>query len=163
MTLVRYDMEDSPVGRLRLLASADALVGVYLPAQVERGQPPAAVGGSSAILEAAVSQLREYFAGTRVSFELPLATPGATLFQQRVWAALRTIPYGARWSYGQLAGALASPKAVRAVGGANALNPLSIVVPCHRVVGASGALTGYAGGVGAKAWLLAHECPPDRG
>lgn len=147
----------SPLGPLHLVATPDALVGVYLPAQVQRGQPPAATPGSNAVLLRAAAQLDEYFAGRRTAFDLPIEAPEGTAFQRAVWALLRQIPWGARWSYARLADALGRPSAVRAVGGANARNPLSIVVPCHRVVGASGALTGYAGGTEAKAWLLAHE------
>ena len=102
------------------------------------------------------AQLVEYFAGERTSFDLPLAPTGSD-FQQKVWAALRTIPYGDTWSYGRLAEAIGQPGAARAVGLANGRNPISIVVPCHRVVGSSGKLTGYAGGVERKAFLLDLE------
>jgi methylated-DNA-[protein]-cysteine S-methyltransferase len=148
---------DSPVGRLRLIAQPDALVGVYFedhkPAPRElavervRAHP---------ILDAATAQLAEYFAGARRDFALPLAAQG-TAFQRDVWRALRAIPFGATRAYGELAAQLGKPSASRAVGSANGRNPLSIVVPCHRVIGASGALTGYAGGSERKRWLLAHE------
>jgi methylated-DNA-[protein]-cysteine S-methyltransferase len=143
---------DSPLGRVRLVARGDALVGVYLPAQLA----PSAIPGTARVLELASAQLAEYFAGERRAFELPLA-PEGTPFQRRVWEALLRIPYGETWSYGRLARELGSPSASRAVGAANGRNPLAIVVPCHRVVGATGALTGYAGGVEAKEWLLSHE------
>jgi len=109
------------------------------------------------VIGAAAAQLEEYFGGTRNTFELPLATAGTPL-QERVWAALRTLPYGRTTTYGRIAAELGmGPGAARAVGTANARNPISIVVPCHRVVGAGGSLTGYAGGLDAKRWLLTHE------
>ena len=104
----------------------------------------------------APAQLREYFAGTRRTFDLPLA-PRGTAFQQRVWAALRAIPYGETCTYGELAAAIGSPSASRAVGMANHHNPIPIVIPCHRVIGANGTLTGYAGGLEIKRKLLALE------
>lgn len=104
----------------------------------------------------AAAQLGEYFAGRRTAFDLPLA-PRGTAFQQRVWAELARIPFGETVSYRALAARVGNPAAVRAVGRANATNPLPVVVPCHRVIGADGSLTGYAGGVPAKEWLLALE------
>ncbi len=101
-------------------------------------------------------QLRQYFAGRRRSFDLPLA-PAGTAFQQRVWMALREIPLGTTTTYGHIASMVGRPAAARAVGAANGRNPISIVVPCHRVVGADGSLTGYASGVARKRWLLDHE------
>lgn len=142
----------SPVGALRLVARADALAGVYLPAQAGVD----AKRGRSQLLARAADQLAEYFAGTRRTFDLPLA-PDGTAWQHGVWAQLRAIPYGATRSYGELARALGRPTGSRAVGAANGKNPLGIVVPCHRVIAASGALTGYAGGLPQKQWLLAHE------
>lgn len=102
------------------------------------------------------TQLDEYFAGIRTDFDLPL-NPSGTPFQLRVWEALRTIPYGETMSYGQIAAAIGKPGAFRAVGAANGQNPISIVVPCHRVIGSQGSLTGYGGGLQAKQWLLSHE------
>jgi methylated-DNA-[protein]-cysteine S-methyltransferase len=143
---------DSPLGDLRLFAQANELVGIYLP-----GQPaPVAAAGTCEVFARATDQLAEYFAGTRRVFDLPLA-PHGTEFQQRVWRALRAITYGETRTYGELALSLGRPSAARAVGAANGKNPLSIVVPCHRVIGATGALTGYAGGMAAKQWLLDHE------
>ena len=107
-------------------------------------------------LDAAEAQLEEYFSGSRREFDLAL-DPVGTDFQRRAWMALRTIPYGRTISYGEQAAEMGEPGAARAVGAANGRNPLSIVVPCHRVVAASGALTGFAGGLGTKAWLLDHE------
>jgi methylated-DNA-[protein]-cysteine S-methyltransferase len=107
-------------------------------------------------LREAVRQLAEYFAGDRRKFDLPLRLEG-TDFQRRVWQVLTEIPYGETWSYGQLAQRIGNPKGCRAVGLANGRNPISILVPCHRVIGADGSLTGYGGGVERKRWLLAHE------
>lgn len=144
---------DSPVGRLRLLASADAIRGIYLPAQTA---PTATPAPDLPVLVRAATQLREYFAGARQRFDLPLQL-GGTEFQRTVWRALGDIPYAATRSYGGLAAAIERPRAPRAVGAANGKNPISIVVPCHRVIGQDGALTGYAGGQAAKRWLLDHE------
>ena len=107
-------------------------------------------------MRAAATQLDEYFAGTRRAFDLPLDLRG-TLFQNRTWSALAELPYGTTVSYGEQARRLGVPRAARAVGAANGSNPLPIVLPCHRVIGANGALTGYGGGLDVKRWLLAHE------
>jgi methylated-DNA-[protein]-cysteine S-methyltransferase len=158
MTALRHRTTDSPLGPLLLVADEeDRLRGLYLP-QHRRG-PEAAPGrpDDGGVLAEAAEQLDAWFAGARTAFDLPLA-PAGNPFQQRVWAALREIPYGTTETYGALAGRLGLQRgAARAVGSANARNPISIVVPCHRVLGASGALTGYAGGVEAKRRLLAHE------
>ena len=149
----------SPLGPLRLVATDDALIGVYFPDHHPTPPPALARARSAAdhpVLTQAARELTEYFAGARRAFTVPTRTTG-TAFQARVWAALATIPFGAVWSYGDLARAIGQPTAVRAVGGANARNPLSIIVPCHRVRGAAGATVGYAGGAPAKEWLLAHE------
>lgn len=108
------------------------------------------------LLREAVRQLNAYFDGTLTTFDLPLRLTG-TDFRVKCWKALCTIPYGETISYGEQAKRIGNPKAVRAVGGANHYNPISIVVPCHRVIGADGSLTGYGGGVDKKAWLLTHE------
>ena len=112
--------------------------------------------GKNEFTQAAVEQILEYFAGTRKAFSVPLHAPG-TEFQQRVWDALREIPFGEIRSYGEIAQAIGEPKAVRAVGTANGMNRLAILIPCHRVIGADGALTGYGGGLWRKDWLLKHE------
>ncbi|MEJ7604322.1 MAG: methylated-DNA--[protein]-cysteine S-methyltransferase [Kofleriaceae bacterium] len=143
---------DSPLGPLRLVERHAELAGLYLPAQAA----PDASPGTSPLLARVATQLAEYFAGERRVFELPIA-PRGTGFQERVWHALTTISYGETWSYGALAHAIGRPSASRAVGTANGRNPISIIVPCHRVIAASGELTGYAGGLPAKQWLLAHE------
>jgi len=153
---MRYAIQPSPLGPLILVADGPALVGLYL------GQSPARIAADWVLddradpLAAATAQLAAYFAGELTQFELPLR-PQGTPFQQRVWTALRTIPYGSTLSYGALAQRIGHPQAARAVGLANGRNPLSIVVPCHRVIGAKGELTGYSGGVERKRWLLAHE------
>jgi methylated-DNA-[protein]-cysteine S-methyltransferase len=142
----------SPLGTLRLFGEGDELTVISLP-----GDPLAdAPVRETPVLDRARTQLEEYFAGTRKTFELPLA-PRGTGFQQIVWRALLTIGYAETWSYGQLARAIGRPAASRAVGAANGRNPLAIVVPCHRVIGANGTLTGYGGGLPAKKWLLQHE------
>lgn len=146
----------SPLGDLLLISTGQALTGVYLTPH--RHGPT--VGGAWVRDEApfaeATRQLSEYFAGARTVFDLPTAATG-TPFQQRVWQALCAIPHGRTASYGDIARAIGHPTAVRAVGLANGRNPLSIVVPCHRVIGRDGSLTGYGGGVERKQWLLAHE------
>ena len=150
----------SPIGPLTLVAEEGRLAGLYMavaghePDAVTLGAP--ARGDPDPVLAAAVSQLREYFAGTLTRFDLPLALAG-TDFQRAVWAALQAIPYGARISYGELARRIGLPSASRAVGLANGRNPVSIVVPCHRVVGADGRLTGYGGGLDRKRFLLELE------
>jgi len=113
-------------------------------------------GPASALLTRARRQLAEYFARTRTTFDVPL-DPAGSAFQRRVWDALRAIPYGTTLSYSELARRLGDPRATRAVGAANARNPIPIIVPCHRVVGASGQLTGFGGGLDRKRWLLEHE------
>nr|MBA3456047.1 methylated-DNA--[protein]-cysteine S-methyltransferase [Deltaproteobacteria bacterium] len=131
----------SPLGALRLVARLGELVGVYLPDQIAPAAP--AVTRPAPVLDAAASQLVEFFAGKRQGFVLAL-NPSGTNFQQLVWSTLTRIPFGETWTYGQLARAIGRPSASRAVGAANSKNPLSIIVPCHRVIGASGELTGYA-------------------
>lgn len=147
---------DSPIGELTVVAEDGALVGLYMTGHRPTPDPESFGERVDDALPAATAQLAEYFAGERTAFDLPLA-PRGTAFQQAVWAALRDIPYGETRSYGELAAALGRPGASRAVGLANGRNPISIVVPCHRVVGAGGKLTGYAGGMERKSWLLALE------
>lgn len=146
---------DSPLGPLRLVCNDDALLGLYFP---EHSPTPAYIAsdGTHPILDDSQRQLAEWFDGRRTRFELPLATSG-TPFQQAVWAALGDIEHGHTVTYGALAARLGRPTASRAIGAAVGRNPLSIIIPCHRVVGRNGRLTGYAGGVWRKRWLLAHE------
>ena len=143
---------DTPVGRLALEADHDAVTGVRWASPGERSRDKT----TSPVLKEATRQLDRYFSGKLRRFDLPLAARG-TPFQERTWTALRAIPFGERRSYAALAAAIGAPRAVRAVGGANGRNPLSIVVPCHRVIGSDGSLTGYGGGEERKRWLLAHE------
>jgi methylated-DNA-[protein]-cysteine S-methyltransferase len=148
---------ESPIGRLLLTSDGTALTGLYMePSHKAQSTDGWVWDGAAVPLAAALRQLSEYFAGARHSFDLPLRLEG-TVFQQRVWHALTEIPYGETWSYGQLARRIGNPNASRAVGLANGRNPISIVVPCHRVIGADGSLTGYGGGLARKQWLLAHE------
>jgi methylated-DNA-[protein]-cysteine S-methyltransferase len=151
---------DSPIDRLLLLSNETALIGLYMDVPAKAGDVDMSAGAqadpSAGVLPLALQQLREYFAGSRRTFDLPLALSG-TAFQERVWRALSEIPYGETWSYGQLARHLGNPGASRAVGLANGRNPISIILPCHRVIGADGSLTGYGGGLPRKQWLLAHE------
>ncbi|EEX40369.1 MULTISPECIES: methylated-DNA--[protein]-cysteine S-methyltransferase [Vibrio] len=147
---------DSPLGQMTLQANAKGLLGAWFETETTLPNELGQYNENCPILVMAINQLAEYFAGQRHTFDLPLAATG-TAFQCSVWQALRTIPYGETWSYLQLAEAIGNPKAVRAVGLANGKNPLSIIVPCHRVIGKNGKLTGYAGGVERKARLLALE------
>jgi methylated-DNA-[protein]-cysteine S-methyltransferase len=151
-----YQRIDSPLGPITLSANDLGLLGVWFTRQTSQ---PADLGRPSAdhaMIRWARGELADYFAGSGRSFSVPLA-PSGTPFQLQVWQALGTIPYGQTWSYGDLAEAIGLPTAARAVGMANGKNPLSILVPCHRVIGKSGQLTGYAGGLERKAWLLDHE------
>ena len=145
---------DSPIGRLSLYSDGEALTGIYM----EMREPlcDALPGGHIAMLKSAAVQLQEYFAKERRDFDLTVTLHG-TSFQQKVWEQLKKIPCGETLSYGQLAAQIGQPTASRAVGLANGRNPVSIVIPCHRVIGADGSLTGYGGGVERKQWLLEHE------
>lgn len=149
----------SPLHELRLVASARGLRAILWDCHEEHRVPFAGAGivnGPTPILDDARRQLEEYFAGDREMFDLPL-DPVGTPFQHDAWAVLRTIPFGQTMTYGEQARRLGDPNKSRAVGAANGRNPLSIVVPCHRVIGSTGKLTGFAGGLDAKAWLLTHE------
>lgn len=145
----------SPLGELVLTSSGKEITGLYTPDHPFHGK--AKIAKNNPIpFKKAIKQLKEYFAGKRSKFNLPLAS-GGTAFQKRVWNALHSIPCGETKSYGEVAKSLKSPGASRAVGTANSKNPICIFVPCHRVIGATGKLSGYAGGVKAKKWLLDHE------
>jgi methylated-DNA-[protein]-cysteine S-methyltransferase len=147
-----YSTFGSPIGEMLLTSDGACLTGVDFVDRV-----PAPTGKrDNGPFTSAVSQLRAYFGGELTEFTLELAT-GGTLFQQRVWSALRAIPYGSTTTYGKLATALGDARATRAVGAANGRNPISIIIPCHRVIGADGSLTGYGGGMDRKQWLLALE------
>jgi len=147
---------DSPVGPLMLAAGDDGLRHIEFRENRHPANRSDWHGGDSPVLQAAEAQLREYFAGERRAFDLPLA-PRGTPFQLQVWQALAGIPYGSTVSYAQLAQAVGNPEAMRAVGAANGRNPLPIVLPCHRVIGADGALVGFGGGLPVKHQLLRLE------
>ncbi|MCW2601324.1 MAG: cysteine methyltransferase [Frankiales bacterium] len=145
---------DSPLGPLTLVAADGALAGIYMVDQ--RHLPDLDLPRDDTALPEVKEQLAAYWARELKGFDVPLAMVG-TLFQQQVWAGLRTIPYGETWSYGELAAAVGRPGASRAVGLANGRNPVAVIVPCHRVVGSDGRLTGYGGGLERKQWLLDLE------
>jgi methylated-DNA-[protein]-cysteine S-methyltransferase len=145
----------SPIGRLELVEAGGALVAIHFDAPAD-GSPRHERGGS-AVLAQAHRQLAEYFEGTRREFDLPLR-PVGTEFQRRVWDVLATVPWGTTTTYGAIAARLELPQgASRAVGAANGANPLPVVLPCHRVIGADGTLTGFAGGLPRKRFLLDLE------
>ena len=158
----RHTVLDSPLGPLTVVVEDDHLVGLYVEQGLAKALERSATLGPPSdpeddpLLHAVADQLAAYFRGELTDFDLPVAATG-TPFQQRVWEALREIPYGETRSYGQVASAIGNPSASRAVGAANGRNPISIVVPCHRVIGSTGRLTGYAGGLTTKEQLLAHE------
>ena len=153
---MKHSVMNSSIGPLTIVADGGSVVAIYM---AEHKRAPESTELGERVDDAhpeATRQLQEYFDGERRQFSLPLA-PRGTEFQRRVWAALAEIPYGETRSYGELATALGRPGASRAVGMANGRNPISIVVPCHRVVGANGSITGYAGGVERKVYLLDFE------
>lgn len=146
------DLLPSPLGELTICADDLGITAVAFPGEVEAVPAP----NPNALVREAVAQLAAYFAGRRTRFELPLNAAG-TPFQRRVWQALCTVPYGNTSSYGEIAAAVGNPRASRAVGLANGRNPIAILVPCHRIIGGDGSLTGYGGGLERKRWLLDHE------
>ena len=161
--LLHFDETTSPIGRILFFSDGEAVCALEFAGyekrtlaflerrfgafEYRRNSDPLKLG----------ARLREYFDGNLHAFDATPVNAGGSPFQQRVWTALRTIPAGQTWSYGQLAARLGKPQAARAVGHANSLNPVAIIVPCHRVIGASSKLTGYAGGLERKRWLLEHE------
>ena len=154
---VIYTTMESPIGRLTLTGDGRALTAIFFARDERlRSGPPKDWRAENRPLRDARKQLDEYFAGKRSAFDLPLALRG-TPFQMKVWRALLQIPFGATASYGEIAAAIGSPAASRAVGGANHRNPIPIIVPCHRVIGSDGSLTGYGGGEPIKRRLLALE------
>lgn len=142
-------LAESPVGLLTLKSDGEHLTELRFGDRREGGE-------TCRVLVEAAKQLAEYFAGVRREFSIPLA-PEGTAFQQSVWAELRTIPYGSTVTYAEIAAGVGKVKACRAVGGANNRNPIAIIVPCHRVIGANGSLIGYTGGLAVKEFLLSHE------
>ena len=160
-----YRRFDAPLGPMVVIASGEGVCLLEFGDRrmleselqdLERRLNAVILPGSNVFTEIAIREITEYFEGTRKDFTVRLHTPG-TLFQQRVWGALREIPYGVICSYGEIAAQIVEPKAVRAVGAANGMNRIAIIIPCHRVIGADGALTGYGGGLWRKDWLLKHE------
>ena len=147
---------DSPVGPLTLVATDGILCGLYMVEQRHRPGGEAFGQPDVTVFAEAIEQVHEYFAGRRTRFDVPMAFVG-TEFQQRVWRALGEIPYGRKTSYGEIAEKIGSPAASRAVGAANGRNPIGVIIPCHRVVGSSGHLTGYGGGLERKQFLLDFE------
>ena len=143
---------DSPIGPLHIACVENGITELHM------GSKPPATGARQGhtLLTRARKQLDEYFSGKRTSFDLPLAAKG-TDFQQQVWKKLCDIPFGETSSYGEVAARVGNPRASRAVGAANGRNPIAVIVPCHRVIGADGSLTGFGGGLERKKWLLQHE------
>jgi methylated-DNA-[protein]-cysteine S-methyltransferase len=150
MTKKYYGYYQSPIGILEIITTEDALVSAIFVEEIKE------VKDQPEILRETIKQFDEYFKGTRKEFDLKCEMAG-TEFQKSVWKALTTIPYGETWSYKQQAIAIGNEKATRAVGSANSKNLISIIIPCHRVVGSNKSLTGYAGGLDKKKWLLEHE------
>ncbi len=149
-----YSTMPSPVGELLLTATGGALTGLWMPVEVHG--PPAGMTRDDDALAGVRRQLAEYFAGERREFNLPIA-PRGTPFQQLVWAELQRVRYGETITYAELAARIGRSTAIRAAGAANGRNPISIVIPCHRVIGSNGSLTGYGGGLDAKRALLELE------
>ena len=150
---MKYTHVDTPIGKLTVVAGA---TGIRYILWDREAPPEGAVEGRSALLDAAVTQIREYFTGNRTTFDLPLDLEG-TPFQQKVWRELGSIPFGTTISYSEQARRIGRPQAARAVGAANGRNPVPIVLPCHRVIGSGGALTGFGWGLDTKRTLLRHE------
>lgn len=157
MSLSYLTISDTPVGCLLLVANSDALVEIrFLDSQSSDGGEHIDCSYSHSVLTQTVNELNEYFCGKRKQFTVPLHLAG-TPFQSSVWQALQSIPYGEVVSYGEIANSIGNPKASRAVGMANNRNRIPIIIPCHRVIGKNGDLTGYAGGIDIKQWLLQLE------
>lgn len=156
--MIYFTFYQSPIQSLRLVSDGRSLIGLYMMSEKHHLIPQSDWLEDESVepFPETKQQLTAYFAGRLTNFDLPLQMQG-TIFQQRVWEALKTIPYGKTISYGELAKQIGEPNASRAVGLANGRNPVSIIVPCHRVIGANGKLTGYGGGIKRKEWLLNHE------
>lgn len=157
-----YNTMPSPIGKITLVASSDSLVALYVKDEEMPKMAGAKKDQANKVILKTIKQLNEYFDGKRKEFDLPLA-PEGTEFQNKAWQALCKIPYGEVWSYGRQAQYLKAPNAQRAVGGANGKNPIPVIIPCHRVIGSTGKLTGFAGGMEMKVFLLkleGHEVDP---
>jgi methylated-DNA-[protein]-cysteine S-methyltransferase len=150
---MKYAQVDTPIGKLTVVAADTGIRRILWDGEAP---PEGAFEGGSDILDAAVTQIQEYFGGGRTTFDLPLDL-GGTPFQQKVWLELGSIPFGTTISYGEQARRIGRPQAARAVGAANGRNPVPVVLPCHRVIGSGGALTGFGGGLDTKRTLLRHE------
>lgn len=150
----------TPIGMLEIKADTQGVVSVLFSEHSEASE--VASEEIPKELQAVTFQLTEYFEGKRKNFDLPLS-PEGTPFQKKVWQQLQSIPYGTTTSYQQMAHQLGNPKVIRAAASANGKNPIAIIIPCHRVIGSDGSLTGYAGGLHRKKWLLAHESPVTQG
>jgi methylated-DNA-[protein]-cysteine S-methyltransferase len=157
--MMHYTIMDSPIGQLVLVGSPVGLTEIRFTLDSETPTLDPGWQHNPEVFKDVIDQLQSYFAGARQTFTLPL-DPQGTPFQRQVWTALQTIPYGKTISYGELAQSIGKPNAVRAVGAANGQNPLPIVIPCHRVIGSNGSLTGYAGGLHIKRLLLDLERQP---
>jgi methylated-DNA-[protein]-cysteine S-methyltransferase len=151
-----YATTDSPIGELLILGDDESVHGLLINGDGDFDERKLDLIRDQELFDGTIRQLDEYFAGERDAFDLPLE-PQGTEFQRSVWNALAAIPFGETRSYGQIAAKVGRPKAARAVGMANNRNPIAVIVPCHRVIGAGGALVGYAGGLERKTWLLDHE------
>ena len=156
MSCLYYRTMESPVGRLLLVGTETTLHRIYFEEEMREGNLPERPSSDARPLEPHVRALESYFAGSLREFDLPL-DPQGTVFQRRMWGFLRSIPYGSTISYGELAESIGKPRAARAVGYANSRNPIPILIPCRRVIGSDRSLTGYAGGLDRKQWLLKHE------
>ena len=154
--MLHYKNIKSPLGKITLVATDDALIALYVNDEVMPKLELAKKNVTHKILVQAEHQLNEYFEGHRNKFTIPL-NPEGTQFQNKAWKALSSIPFGKIWSYGQQAKSLNSPNGQRAVGGANGKNPIPIIIPCHRVIGSTGKLTGFSGGMSMKVFLLKLE------
>lgn len=154
--MLHYKTMKSPIGKITLVSSDEALVALYVNDEPMPKMEGAKKNDLHKILLTAETQLNEYFQGERKQFDLPL-NPEGTAFQTRAWNALSKIPYGKIWSYGKQAEYLKAPNAQRAVGGANGKNPIPVIIPCHRVIGSTGKLTGFSGGMSMKVFLLKLE------
>ena len=150
---MKYAQVDTPIGKLTVVAADTGIRRILWDGEAP---PEGSIEGAGSILDSAVTQIREYFAGTRTTFDLPLDL-GGTPFQQKVWLELGSIGFGTTISYGEQARRIGRPRAARAVGAANGRNPVPVVLPCHRVIGSGGALTGFGGGLDTKRALLRHE------
>jgi len=148
---IYYDNFETPLGLMEITANDQAVLSIHFVDQTE-------TVNANAMTDLAKTQMQQYYTGDLEKFNMPME-PEGTEFQKTVWQALITVDYGKTCSYSDIANKIDNPKAVRAVGSANGKNPMTIVVPCHRIIGSNGSLTGYASGVDRKAWLLNHEAP----